>query len=85
MIVLLIFLVPLLSGLFAFFLKKDMAVRSLALISSFITLALTLVALSIGKPEQLVFHADWMGSLGSSFSLELDGMSQMLCLLTAVS
>ena len=62
-----------------------MAVRSLALISSFITLALTLVALSIGKPEQLVFHADWMGSLGSSFSLELDGMSQMLCLLTAVS
>jgi NADH-quinone oxidoreductase subunit M len=31
------------------------------------------------------FHASWMGSLGSSFSLELDGLSGILTLLTAVS
>jgi NADH-quinone oxidoreductase subunit M len=85
MIVLLIFLVPFLSGLLAFFLKNDRTVRSWTLLSSLITLALTISAIAIGKPAQLSFTADWMGSVGSSFSLDLDGMSQMLCLLTAVS
>lgn len=66
--------------------KNDRTVRSWALISSLLTLVTTLAAAWwVKSPEQLSFHADWMGSLGSSFSLKLDGMSQMLCLLTAVA
>ena len=30
-------------------------------------------------------HVEWMQSLGSSFSVKLDGMGQLLCLLTAVA
>ena len=86
MIVLLLFLIPLISGFLAFFMKNDRTVRNWALISSLLTLVITLAgAWWIKTPGQLSFHADWMGSLGSSFSLKLDGMSQMLCLLTAVA
>lgn len=33
----------------------------------------------------LAFRAEWLTGLGSSFSIRLDGMGQMLCLLTAIS
>ena len=86
MIVLLLFLVPLLGGLIAFFLKGDKAARGWALFISFVTLALGIAGSGLVKsPEQLAFSAEWMGSLGSSFSLRLDGMSQILCLLTAAA
>ena len=42
MIVLLLFLVPLVSGLLAFFLKNDKTVRSWSLLLSFVTLALAI-------------------------------------------
>ncbi|HVK96581.1 MAG TPA: NADH-quinone oxidoreductase subunit M, partial [Flavisolibacter sp.] len=35
--------------------------------------------------DQLSFSAPWMGTLGSSFSLQLDGLAQILTLLTAVA
>src|SRR4029077_1637114 len=35
--------------------------------------------------SSLQFHADWMSSINSSFSVKLDGMGQILCLLTAIS
>jgi len=86
MIVLLLFLIPLLGGLIAFFLKDDKAVRGWALLVALATLALGIAGSGIVKsPDQLAFSAEWMGSLGSSFSLRLDGMSQILCLLTAVA
>jgi NADH-quinone oxidoreductase subunit M len=86
MIVLLLFLVPLLGGLIAFFLKDDKAVRGWALLVALATLALGIAGSGLVKSaDQLAFSAEWMGSLGSSFSLRLDGMSQILCLLTAVA
>jgi len=85
MIVLLLFLVPLISGLLSFFLKDDKTVRGWALLASLITLAISVAGLTVRSTSQLNFHAEWMGSLGSSFSLKLDGLSQLLCLLTAIA
>jgi NADH-quinone oxidoreductase subunit M len=86
MIVLLLFLVPLIGGLLSFFIRNDKGVRSWALLVSIITLGLSIAGNTIIKSnESLQFNAGWMGSLGSSFSLGLDGLSQLLCLLTAIA
>ena len=86
MVVLFIFLVPLLTGLFAFLLKNDRTVRSWALVSSLITLAISIGAITLANsPGQLAFSTKWMGTLGSNFSLKLDGLSQLLVLLTAIA
>jgi NADH-quinone oxidoreductase subunit M len=89
MIVLLLFLVPLLGGLLSFFIRKDNVVRIWSLVISLATLALALDAVKTLRAHTgqgaLSFTASWMGSLGSSFSLNLDGLSGILCLLTAVA
>jgi NADH-quinone oxidoreductase subunit M len=86
MIVLLLFLVPLLGGLVSFFLKEGNAARGWALLVSLVTMALAIAGSGLIKsPEQLAFSTSWMGSVGSSFSLQLDGMSQILCLLTGIA
>ena len=86
MIALLLILIPLLSGVAAFFLKKENAAKSWALFSSIFTLAVSLLGLTIlNKPDLLQFKCDWLPGLGSSFSIRLDGMGQLLCLLTAIS
>jgi NADH-quinone oxidoreductase subunit M len=86
MIVLFLFLVPLIGGLLSFFIKNDKAVRAWSLLISLIALFLSIASTTIYKSQdQLNFSAPWMGSLGSSFSLKLDGLSQILTLLTAVS
>jgi NADH-quinone oxidoreductase subunit M len=86
MIVLLLFLVPLIGGLLSFFIKNDKAVRGWSLVVSLVALFLSIASNTFLKSaDQLNFHAQWMGSLGSSFSLKLDGLSQILTLLTAIS
>ncbi|MGZ3880516.1 MAG: proton-conducting transporter transmembrane domain-containing protein, partial [Flavisolibacter sp.] len=86
MIVLLLFLVPLIGGLLSFFIKNDKAVRVWSLLISLVALFLSVASNTFLKSTgQLNFHAEWMGNLGSSFSLKLDGLSQILTLLTAVS
>lgn len=86
MIVLFLFLVPLISGFLSFFLKKDKTVRAWALLASLVTLALAIAGSGFIKSANgLDFTTSWMGTLGSSFSIKLDGLSQILCLLTAVS
>lgn len=86
MVVLLLILIPLLGGLVAVFLKNGNASRVWALLVSFATLAVAIAGMTVAKtPDNLHFSASWMGSLGSSFTVRLDGMSQLLCLLTAVA
>jgi NADH-quinone oxidoreductase subunit M len=86
MIVLLLFLVPLIGGMLSFFIKNDKAVRGWSLLISLVALFLSIASNTFLKSAaQLDFHAQWMGSLGSSFSLKLDGLSQILTLLTAIS
>jgi NADH-quinone oxidoreductase subunit M len=86
MIPVLLILIPLLAGLASFFLKNDRTVRSWVLLSSFITLAVSILGLTVLKDAKfLEHHCEWMQALGSSFSVKLDGMGQLLCLLNAVA
>lgn len=86
MIPVLLIVVPLVSGLAAFFMKNEKAARQWALFSSIITLVVSLLGLTLLNDDRYLHHeSDWMAFLGSSFSVKLDGMGQILCLLTAVS
>jgi NADH-quinone oxidoreductase subunit M len=86
MIAVLLILIPLLAGLIAFFIKKERSVRSWALFSSLATLAVSVLGLIILKDEKYLAHqSEWMGALNSSFSVRLDGLGQMLCLLNAAA
>ncbi|MGC4037370.1 MAG: NADH-quinone oxidoreductase subunit M [Chitinophagaceae bacterium] len=86
MIAFLLILVPLLTGLAAFFIKNEKSVRSWALFSSIITLVVSVLGLTaMNKASNLEFNAEWLGNLGSSFAIKLDGIGQVLCLLTALS
>jgi len=86
MIPVLLILIPLLSGLAAFFVRNEKTVRSWALFSAFITLIISLLGLSFFKEENFLQHSyEWMGTIGSNFSVKMDGMGQILCLLTALA
>ncbi|HET6766092.1 MAG TPA: NADH-quinone oxidoreductase subunit M [Chitinophagaceae bacterium] len=86
MISLLLILIPLLSGVIAFFLKQGNSAKSWALVSSFATVIVSLLGLTVlNKADLLQFKCDWLPGLGSSFSIRLDGMGQLLCLLTSIS
>ena len=86
MIAVLLILIPLLTGLAAFFFKNEKAVRSWALFSSIAVLVVSLLGLTVLNDAKSLSHQSaWMSTLGSSFSVKLDGMGQMLCLLNAVA
>ena len=86
MIPVLLIVVPLLTGLAAFFWKNERSVRYWTLGSSLVTLIISILGLTLLKDEQYLQHqSEWMGTLGSSFSVKLDGMGQLLCLLNAVA
>ena len=86
MIVLSLFLVPLIGGLLSFFMKNDRTVRLWTLFISLVSLFLSVAGnFFLKSNDNLAFSTQWMGNLGSSFSLKLDGLSQILTLLTAVA
>jgi len=86
MIPVLLIVIPLLSGLALFALKNGDVAKNGSLIASIITLGVSLTGLTIMKSAgDLSFNAEWMPALGSRFRVELDGMGQILCLLTAIS
>jgi NADH-quinone oxidoreductase subunit M len=86
MIPVLLILVPLVSGVLSFFIKQERTVKTWALVSSLITLVVSLLSLSVLKsPEYLSANAEWIPMLGSSFSVTVDGMGKLLCLLTAIA
>ncbi|NOT49695.1 MAG: NADH-quinone oxidoreductase subunit M [Chitinophagaceae bacterium] len=85
MIPVLLILIPLLTGFAAFFIKNEKQVKSWALFSGIITLGISLTGLLLIKDSTyLQQNCEWLSSLGSSFSVKLDGMGQLLCLLTAI-
>lgn len=82
----LLIVIPLLTGFATFFINNGKGAKSLSLLSSVLTLVIALVAVcSLQSKQLLSFDAAWIPALGSRFSLTMDGMSKMLCLLTAVS
>jgi NADH-quinone oxidoreductase subunit M len=86
MIPVLLIVIPLVSGLIGFLIKNESNARSWSLLSSLVTLVVSLVGLSVAKTSGLL-HADvqWLPELGSRFAVGLDGLSQILVLLTTVA
>ena len=86
MIPVFLLVIPLVGGLAAFFFKDGKTVRAWALFSSLLTLTCSILGLTVLKDASyLQFRANWISSINTSFSIRLDGMGQILCLLTAVS
>lgn len=86
MILVLFILVPLLTGLAGFLIRDEKFAKGWAITSSVVTLVMSLIGLSMfTKSGTLKFVTDWLPALGSKFSLSSDGMSQLLCLLTALA
>jgi NADH-quinone oxidoreductase subunit M len=86
MMVLLLILLPLIGGFITFFLKSDKGAKGWSLLVSLAILGVAIASASLkaGHPS-LSYTAPWLGNLGSSFSIRLDGMSTILCLLTGVA
>ncbi len=79
---------PLIGGLICFFIKSQQAVKAWSLFSSIATLVLMLLSLLYTNEKHYALNSVsyvWLPDIGSSFSLMLDGMSRILCLLTAFS
>lgn len=86
MIPVLLIAIPLLSGFVSFFIKDVKAAKAWALLSSALTLAVSLAGiLHYNAASHLHYDASWLPSLGSRFTVGLDGMGQVLCLLNAVA
>ena len=87
MIALLLLLVPLVTGFATFFLKNDRIVRAWALLAAMATLAVALIGSYACNNDAgcLAFSAPWMSLLNSSFTIKLDGMGQLVCLLNAIA
>ncbi|HTD92625.1 MAG TPA: NADH-quinone oxidoreductase subunit M, partial [Chitinophagaceae bacterium] len=86
MIPVLMILIPLLAGLASFFATDAKVARAWALFSSLLTLAILLFGITAwNNTDHLAFRAEWMEGVGSSFSVGLDGMGKILCLLNAVA
>ena len=83
MILILLILIPLLSGILSFAVKGDGA-KVLALISSVLTLAVSVYVSGVNYSGPISYVHDWIPILGTHFSLMGDGMSSMLCLLTGI-
>lgn len=86
MIPVLLILIPLAGGLIGFFLKNEKSARGWSLFTSLVTLAISLWGLSLAKGSAYLQNdTEWLPDLGSRFAVGLDGMGQILTLLTAVS
>ena len=86
MIPVLLIVIPLVGGLAGFFIKNDKSARSWSLLVSLAGLAVSLWGLSVGAKSPLLnADAEWLPALGSRFAVGLDGMGQILCLLTAIA
>lgn len=82
MILTLLILVPIIAGLLAMVSGK--AAKGLALVSSLITLAIAAFISAISTDEPMLWSMQWIPRLGAQLSLQADGMSAMLTLLTGI-
>ena len=86
MIPVLLIAIPLVGGLAGFFIKNEKSARGWSLLVSLAGLAVSLWGLSLdAKSPLLGSDVEWLPALGSRFAVGLDGMGQVLCLLTAIS
>ena len=80
MILLFILLIPFATGLFLLLFRNPATVRSIALVSAIVNLAVTLTLVFTGSGNG--FSANWIGFLGIKFSLGYDGISLVMLVLS---
>ena len=85
MIALLLIVIPLLGGIFSLFVKNEVTAKGVSLIVSLATLAMALLGVYASNHSELFWDSAWLSEMGSRFTLSLDGMSKMLCLLNAIA
>src|SRR5690349_18409857 len=86
MVPFLLILIPVFGGCLLFFLKSQQNAKNVALVFAVLGAVVSVTGLLLAKNSPaLAFNAEWMPALGSRFRIELDGMGQLMCLLTAVS
>jgi proton-translocating NADH-quinone oxidoreductase, chain M len=86
MIPVLLIVIPLVSGLLAFLVKQEKSAKSWSLFSSMATMVIAILGMAfLNKGAWLETNVPWLPELGSSFAVKMDGMSQLLCLLTGVA
>ncbi len=83
MVLLLLILIPLITGILSFAVKGDGA-KALALISSILTLGVSAYVSGANYTAPITYNHDWIPILGTQLSFVADGMSSMLCLLTGI-
>lgn len=85
MILCFLILVPVVFGILCFsFTNNNSGARYIALISSIITFAISCYTCTLSNGVDMEFTQAWIPALGTRFSLLADGMSSMLCMLTAI-
>jgi len=86
MIPVLLILVPLIGGLLTFFIKQDSSAKLWSLVISLAVLIVSLLGIKfLNSPAYLQTDMEWLPLMGSRFHVALDGMGQLLCLLTAIA
>ena len=83
MILILLILIPFLTGILSFSTKGD-GPKMLALVSTMLSLGVAGYVSGNAFSSAISFSQPWIPTLGTQFSLLADGMSSMLCLLTAI-
>jgi len=80
MLILILLLIPIVTGLFLLFFRKAIIVRSIAIGSSIVNLLITFAI--VFDPSISSYALNWINFMGISFSLGLDGISIIMVLLT---
>jgi len=78
--ILLILLIPFITGLLLPFFRNTATARTIALISTLVNLVLTLTLLNVD--QSITYSAEWISSMGIPFALGYDGISLIMLLLT---
>ena len=84
--------IPFITGIVAIFIKNTKSLKTFALLSSIVTLAVSVISLfysDIAHHPEYFYYSNvsyvWMPYIGSSFSVGLDGMGFLVTFLTAFS
>ena len=85
MIAVLLILIPVVAGIAAMFIGNDKNAKIFSLLASCATLALALAGVYATDASQIHYSAVWLPDFGSHFSVTMDGMAKMLCLLNAIA
>lgn len=79
----LLIIIPLVAGLASFLIRDDKSVKGFSLAASTVVFLLTLYFASCGHTVSESWQ--WIPQLNANIALSMDGMSKLLCLLTALS